>query len=207
MLAIQRQVVHGFVYQQTSEQGDIGVAAFQHRFRYRRNTHGLLALVAHYRAAIDQYTEDAAQLSEACAVLEADDLVLVSLVARKLRRRYVDDGLRYRIVKAQAAVVDFVTAAARSAAVFTDQLARVLGLRLRLCFSNKQALLVCVEQDLLLGFAAEDLPLEPLELCPELAVLGLESGDADRCRIGCAYGVNCLFRLRNHAADFTMPIA
>lgn len=126
---------------------------------------------------------------------------------RKLRRRYVDDGLRHRIIEAQAVAVDFVTAAARAAAVFADALARVLGLCRRLCFSSKQALLVCIEQDLLLGLAAEDLPLEAREVCPELAVLGLKSGDADRCRIGCAYGVNCLFRLRNDAADFTMPIA
>ena len=79
-----------------------------------------------------------------------------------------------------------------AAAVFTEMLARVISLRL--CFSRKQALLVGIEQDLLLGLAAEDLPLEPRRLCLEFVVLDLKRGDADRCRIGCAYGVNCLFR-------------
>ena len=91
--------------------------------------------------------------------------------------------------------------------MFADELAcRFVGCLCR-CVVREQVFLVRVEEDLLLGLAAEDLALEPLELGLERFVLGLEAGDADRSRVGGICGVNCLFRLRNHEANFTMPIA
>jgi hypothetical protein len=115
---------------------------------------------------VDQYPKDAAKLREARAVPVSDDLVLVSLVACQLRRRYVDDGLRYRLVEAQATVVDLVTATLRAAPVCTNELACVIAWCLGLVFCTKQALLVGIEHDLLLRLATEDLPFEPRQLCP-----------------------------------------
>ena len=60
---------------------------------------------------------------------------------------------------------------------------------------------------MLLGLAALDLPLEPRQLLPQLAVLGLESGDVDRCRIRCVHATNYLFRRSNRLVDVTMLAA
>jgi hypothetical protein len=180
VLAIQRQVIEELVDDQPGEEAHIGTPALEHRRRGGRAGQGGRFHQLDHRAHVLEHHVAARTLSQAMGHLLADHRVGLGGQVGDLGVGQPDGLHRHpRGIEEQGRLLDLGTLAAP---------ALVGGDRLGGLGTGRGAAQISAEGQLLgrglevaaLGLLAEQLAFEPLQLAPQLGVLGFQSSDLAR---------------------------